>query len=345
MLPAMRSRLRLLALATGALALLLGLNAYLTTAEEAGPYADVGRVVPVEGPDLQAHEDGSRDAPALVLLHGFAASMRWWDRIAPALRREHRVVRFDLLGHGGSAKPRERAEYEFERQAAGLRAALDRLGVGRVLLVGNSMGGLTAAALAAELGTRARGVVLLGTAPHPKYRLETSAESIIELPVIGPLLDRVLPDSVVRRALADVFAPGTEVPDEFVADYRDMTFSAVLNARREADEFARERPLDERLATLGLPLLVIFGTEDGRTDQRGFAAYRDVPGVRYRRLEGIGHTPQWEGPGTTARLIARFYARVRGVSCPPSVRASPRTRGGTPRSDRRRAPRACSAAR
>jgi pimeloyl-ACP methyl ester carboxylesterase len=50
-------------------------------------------------------QDGPRDAPALVLIHGLAASTRWWDDLVPLLARSHHVIRIDMLGHGMSAKP------------------------------------------------------------------------------------------------------------------------------------------------------------------------------------------------------------------------------------------------
>ena len=67
-------------------------------------------------------EDGPADAPAVVLLHGFACSIRWWDRMVAALARDHRVIRFDLLGHGGSEKPKD--GYSMENQARWSRPAL-----------------------------------------------------------------------------------------------------------------------------------------------------------------------------------------------------------------------------
>ena len=83
-----------------------------------------------------------------MLLHGFACSIGWWDEMTPALARDHHVIRFDLLGHGGSEKPKE--GYWMESQARLVAAALDRLGVRRAAVVGHSMGGGVATALAEQ---------------------------------------------------------------------------------------------------------------------------------------------------------------------------------------------------
>ena len=62
----------------------------------------------------------------------------------------------------------------------------------------------------------------------------------------------------------------------------------------------------ERLATLGLQVLVIFGTDDKRWRSSSAAAYRDVPGARVELLPGVGHTPMLEDPQTTGTLLLRF---------------------------------------
>ena len=127
------------------LALLLAVNTVVMNRETKAANADAGRIIDLPGGDLQVREYGSPDAPNMVLLHGFACSLGWWDEAAPALARDHHVLAFDLLGHGGSEKPRD--GYGMEEQARRVSAALDKLGVRRAVIVGHSMGGAVATAL------------------------------------------------------------------------------------------------------------------------------------------------------------------------------------------------------
>src|ERR687895_1283322 len=85
----------------------LAVNTVVTDRQTEAAQADAGRVIDLPGGDLQVREDGLQDGPAVVLLHGFACSLGWWDGVTPALARNHRVIRFDLLGHGGSEKPKQ----------------------------------------------------------------------------------------------------------------------------------------------------------------------------------------------------------------------------------------------
>ena len=59
-----------------------------------------------------------------MLLHGWTAAANWWDRVTPALAKDHRVVRIDLLGHGDSAKPDD--GYSMNEQADRMAAALQK---------------------------------------------------------------------------------------------------------------------------------------------------------------------------------------------------------------------------
>ncbi len=101
--------------------------------------------------------------PTILMLHGFGAAIDWWDEIAPALAADHRVVRIDLIGHGGTEAPR--SGYMIVRQAELAAAILDKLGVERVTLIAHSMGGEVATALADRKPERIERIVLIDSPP------------------------------------------------------------------------------------------------------------------------------------------------------------------------------------
>src|SRR5262245_11324763 len=78
--------------------------------------------------EIYVRQDGPRDAPALLLIHGNASTARWWDELVPMLTSSHCVIRIDLLGYGRSAKPEGRS-YALPDQAHRVGAAMDQLGV------------------------------------------------------------------------------------------------------------------------------------------------------------------------------------------------------------------------
>ncbi|MEU8356629.1 alpha/beta fold hydrolase [Nonomuraea sp. NPDC048882] len=104
-------------------------------------------LLPVDGGDVHGCQDGPRDAPVLLLIHGSASSARSWDALVPLLTGSHRVIRIDLLGHGRSAKPHG-DHYALPGQARRVAAVMDLLGVRRAVVAGHSSGGVAATALA-----------------------------------------------------------------------------------------------------------------------------------------------------------------------------------------------------
>lgn len=272
--------------------------------EPARAEAGGGRVLELPGGDLAVREEGDPKAPPLVLLHGFAGSMRWWDSLVERLGDRFRIVRIDLLGHGGSEKPRH--GYSMPEQARLVALALGKLDVEGATVVGHSMGGVVGAALAGTSSELVDRLALIDTQPTERYVDESLLEKVSLWPVLGQALYRIVPDGAVRKGLEDAFAPGFEVPDRFVGDFRRLTWSSYKESRGEIRDFVAEQPLGARIAAAAVPLLVIFGGRDRLVRPAAAEDYRDVPGARIATIPEAGHSPQVEAPEQTARLILEF---------------------------------------
>jgi len=294
------------------LAVALAVNTIVTDRETEAAQADVGRLIDLPDGDLQVREDGPADGPPVVLLHGFACSLRWWDGVVPALAREHRVIRFDLLGHGGSEKPKQ--GYGIESQARLVAAALDRLGVRRAAVVGHSMGGSVATALTEQRPRLVRSLVIIDSPSKQGDAQLPLTARLGFVPVLGQAIERVVPDAMVRNGLESAFAEGYDVPDRFVDDFRDMTYTSYDDSHRASDDYGDERGLADRLSGESVPLLVIYGSADDLVDPESAQGFRAVPGARIVTLDGIGHSPHVEDPRATARLIEDFLASANARS-------------------------------
>ena len=293
------------------LAVLLTLNTIAVDHEtkDAGVTVDGGRILDLPGGDIQVLDVGPRQAPAIVLIHCYTCAIDWWDGVIPALRKTHRVVAIDLLGHGGSEKPG--SGYSIEEQAALVAQALNRLGVRRATVVGHSLGGTVATALVEQSPDLVGGLVIIDQAPDSSYGGLNLLAKISYWPVIGEAIWRTTPDPLVKEGLGQAFAPGYDVPDRFVDDFRRMTFTSYDDSAGAEDDYTDEEPLDERLRPTGVPLLAIFGSEDQIYDERdALDAYAAIPGAETKMIEGPGHSPNVEAPGKTAALILRFARRT-----------------------------------
>jgi len=267
----------------------------------------------VAGDTIYVSQDGPRDAPALVLIHGLGASTRWWDPVVPTLARSYRVIRIDLLGHGRSAKPGG-GGYAIPQQAHRVGQALDRLGVRHAIVVGHSTGGYVATALAEERGDLVTALTLIDTGPRmDAFVSDGPVGKLLDVPVVGQLLWRLRTDGIIRRGLSTAFAPGFKAPQQVVDDTRAMTYHALTAASHASDRYLEQRPLPDRLTALARPLLVIFGERDQRWRPSSAALYRAVPGAQVELIPGVGHSPMLEDPSRTADLLLGFAGAVLGA--------------------------------
>ena len=299
----------------GAVVVLVLLNALIVNHETkpAGVTEPGGKIVGVSGGELEVVESGPRKADPIVLIHCFTCAINYWNGMIPRLARDHRVLAVDLLGHGGSEKPS--SGYSVSNQADVIAEVLGKLGVRDAEVVGHSLGGAVAVALAQQSPGLVSRVFIVDTPPTHE---DSSLGLIAKLgfaPVVGEAFWRVKPDFAVRKGLEVAFAPGFDIPDEFVEDVDRMTFSAYDDSASGFDDYVKEEPLDQRMRETAKPLMVIMGAEEQLIDEpaKRLAEYRQTdPGTATRLIAGAGHSPNVEKPAETAALVLNFDAASPG---------------------------------
>jgi pimeloyl-ACP methyl ester carboxylesterase len=305
----MRRRLKIGLAALAALLVLLVLNALITEGqtESAEITEPGGRIFKLSDADLQVVDHNPRGGSPIVLIHCFSCAINWWDGMVPLLERRHRVVTIDLLGHGGSEKPG--SGYNPPSQAKLVAEALERLGVREATVVGHSLGGSVSVALAEEDPQLVQRVAIVDMPPDHSYGDLGFIAGLAFQPLIGPALWRIKPDFSVRDGLEVAFAPGFDVPDAFVEDVKRMTYTSYDDSPGGTDDYLSEGSLDQRMAAIGKPLMVLMGAEEQIVNdpQRALDQYKAaVPDAETHLIEGAGHSPNVEKPALTAKLVERF---------------------------------------
>lgn len=254
---------------------------------------------------MQVVEDGRPDAPALLLIQNAATPIALWDPVVEALAGAYRVIRVDLVGYGSGPA----AGYDVPAQASRAGAALDRLGMGRVTVIGHSSGGMVATALAEQRPGLVAALALINTGPSTDAKIpDPPLSRLLTAPLAGPLLWRLKTEGTIRKAAQTGFTRPVNIPDAVIAHVQGMTYRSFTATMRAYWDYLSQRSIPDRIAGLGLPVLVIFGTDDRRWRSASAAAYRDVPGARVELLPGVGHTPMVEDPPATAKLLLDFAA-------------------------------------
>lgn len=264
--------------------------------------------VEIAGVRLHLRDTGPREAPALVMLHGFGGSLHTWDDWAALLEPDHRVIRIDLPGFGlTGADPT--GDYTDARSMALLLALLDRLGVQRATLIGNSMGGRIAWAFAAAHTDRVAKLVLVSPDGFAGPGVEYGKAQ--EVPALMRVLPYTLPRSMLRANLAIAYADQAKLTDATVQRAYDMMVApgvrSAIVARMGQMVLPDPVPL---LRQLTMPTLLLWGDKDGMipvTNAQDYLAA--LPDATLVVLPGIGHVPQEEAPRETIVPLREFLAR------------------------------------
>jgi pimeloyl-ACP methyl ester carboxylesterase len=269
----------------------------------AEPFAG-GHVLALEGPDLNVREYGPPGDRAVVLLHGYTASIEWWEKVAPALARDQRVIAIDLVGHGGSEAPRDAAAYAPAGQASAVHNALMALGVRHAVVIGHSMGGAVATALAQQYPDLVERIVVSDTPDSDDTVALPLLGKMVCWPVIGPLLDRFRGvEAITESSLQTGFAAGYPVPDFAYRSLERLTYAGVC------DSTDGPQPIAETLAHLDKPVLVLWGSDDVLTPTAANVARYTAAGLPPHIIAGAGHSPMVENPDEFLTRVGDFVSR------------------------------------
>ena len=262
----------------------------------------------VAGIRLHLRDTGPRAAPAVVMLHGFGSSLDTWNAWADPLSVDHRVIRLDLPGFGlTGADPT--GDYTDARTIAVLLALLDRLGVQRATLIGNSMGGRFAWEFAAAHPDRVSKLVLVSPDGFRSPGIEYGKKQ--DVPLMMRVLPYAMPMFMLRPSLQAAYADPSKMTEATLMRTYDMLLApgvrrAVI-ARMEQVVLQDPRPL---LAGITAPTLLLWGDKDAMIPIGNAQDYlAAIPDARLVTLPGIGHTPQEEAPAESLAPLRAFIGK------------------------------------
>jgi len=269
--------------------------------------------VEVAGIRLHLRDTGPRNAPVLVLLHGFGSSLETWDAWADALSGEYRVIRYDLPGFALTG-PDPSGDYSEARGMQVLAALLDRFGIARAMLIGNSIGGKLAWEFAARYPPRVDKLVLISPDgfASPGFEYGRKAEAPAWLGIMRITLPRVL----VRMSLAPAYGDPEALTPATVTRYWDLMRApgarGAMVARLQQTVLTDPEP---DLRRIQAPTLLLWGERDGMIPVGNAADYqRDLPSCRLVVLPGLGHVPQEEAPAVALAPVLAFLRGAQDAS-------------------------------
>lgn len=278
------------------------------------------------GVRMHYREEGQANAPTLLLIHGFSASVQTWEPWVERLGDEFRIVSIDLPGHGLTRAPAgyqpsieafRDVVYEFT-QAQGLT---------QFALAGSSMGGNVSWEYALAHPEQVQALILVDASGWEDMRLEASEEppvfKLLRNPTLAPLLRDLDNSRLVRQGLEASFADPSLVDDAMLARYTELARAPGhrdILIQLSLDYRSRNHATPERLAPLAnKPVLIMYGDTDRLVPPEHAQQFHDaIAGSQLVMFEATGHIPQEERPDESATAVREFlYTVIEGSPLAP----------------------------
>lgn len=310
--------LRRLIIAVAALSLFGGLAAgyfvwraqQTLAASGAGYVTADDRMMTVAGANVRVRIEGPAGATPVILIHGFVYSLESFDAWAADLKRDYRVIRFDLLGHGLSG-PDPQKRYSPQERAGFIGDLMDTLGLERAVIGGNSLGGLAAWRFAASAPERVAALILVSPGAYPNRGV---AETPLSPPAPFALFLRNPTEAGVALALQGVYADKNAItPDGVRRTAAMMRQPGNGEAFVESiEEFSLPDP-EPLLKSIAAPTLILWGAEDRVIPvEQGSRMAAAIAAAELIVYQGVGHVAHEEAAERSVADVRAFLAGVEG---------------------------------
>jgi pimeloyl-ACP methyl ester carboxylesterase len=251
---------------------------------------------------------GPRDAPVVLLIHGYTSNARGWVPLLPHLDRSRRYLIPDLRGHGQSSKPD--CCYDRTTFAYDLRLLLDALHIERADVIGTSLGSLIAQAFAGNWPERTRRLVLQSSSGGPLAACESEPAGAAVFDFRSAILSLQDPIDPESQFMIAWYASTVPVDAEFLRrQRRDAAAIPVRVWLAILDQGLNLRDLQADLQRIRAPTLLVWGGKDNLFGARDRCSLRAaLPQAEVRLFEGLGHNAYWEDPQAVASVVNSFLA-------------------------------------
>jgi pimeloyl-ACP methyl ester carboxylesterase len=269
----------------------------------------------VHGRRLRYVDMGTGEGPPVVFVHGLSGNWQNWIENIPRVARERRVLALDLPGFGQSEKPADKVSMSAYGRT--VEAFADALGLGEVVLVGNSMGGFVSAETAIQFPGRVERLVLVSAVGITMSTLRrepvmawgrvamiAGARSAAEkrMAIVRPRLRHAVYSTIMRHP--------TRIAPEMLWELSEGAGRSIF---RHALEAMLDYDFRDRLGEIRAPTLIVWGEEDMLVPVKDADEFeRQIPNARKVVLEDTGHVAMLERPPTFNKLLLEFVDEPRG---------------------------------
>jgi pimeloyl-ACP methyl ester carboxylesterase len=270
---------------------------------------EASQFLAVKGMQVHYRDEGNpKDTLPLVLIHGTGSSLHTFDAWTANLQSDHRVIRMDLPGYGLTG-PFPVRNYALSNYTDFVFQFLNRLGITRCVLVGNSLGGQIAWEFAAAHPEHVQKLILIDAAGYPfESNSVPVAFKMARIPVIKELFTYITPKFVVQSSVENVYADSQKVTRELIDRYFELSLRPG-NRRAFVDRFAAKTDPNaiQKIPSINRPTLILWGEQDMLIPvENAFRFHRELPNDTLVILKNSGHVPMEENPRESLLAVQAF---------------------------------------
>jgi pimeloyl-ACP methyl ester carboxylesterase len=240
---------------------------------------------------IRIHYEVHGEGPAILLTHGYSATTEMWRPQIAALSRAHRLIVWDVRGHGRSDYPEDQAAYSEEATVADMAAILDAAGAKEAVVGGLSLGGYMSLAFHLAHPERVRALLIVDTGPGYKN------------------------DSARETWNANALNTAERLEREGLAALQSASAERALSTHRNAEGLARAARgmLTQRdarvigsLPEIKVPSLVIVGANDTPFLKASDYMAAKIPGAKLLVIPDAGHAANMDQPEAFNSAVLHF---------------------------------------
>jgi pimeloyl-ACP methyl ester carboxylesterase len=270
--------------------------------------------IEIEGLQIHYRDEGTvqKDSVPLVLIHGTGASLHTWDKWVDTLKNDFRLIRLDLPAYGLTG-PNAANEYPMDYYVSFLNRFLQKLGVQKCYIAGNSLGGALAWQYTLKYPESVNRLILIDAAGYPmKSKSAPIAFRIARMPLLKNTIKYIAPRSMAESSVKNVYVDDSKVTSELVDRYWELTlregnraaFVARLNQNTTMDDHWKN------MHNIRIPVLIEWGKYDELIPvEIADRFHRDLPNDTLIVYSKAGHVPMEEIPGQTAQDARVFLKK------------------------------------
>jgi 2-hydroxy-6-oxonona-2,4-dienedioate hydrolase len=271
------------------------------------------KYIKVNNENIRYWDEGDSDS-ILVLVHGFAANVEYWEKNIWVLAKKRRVIAVDLIGFGKSDKPK--INYTLELFVDFLKSFLKELNIDKLDLMGHSMGGGVSTYFASKYPDKVNKLFLISSVGFDKYI--PMAFRVLGLPIWGKLIFQPTRYTVGQAVRRFMYVKDS-ISEEFAENLYQLnkTKAAKYSLLKILTNYVSLKGISnkilklmkERVAKLTMPVYVVWGKQDELLSVRGAAKAKElIPQAKVYLFDKCGHMPQLEYPAKFNELICSFLS-------------------------------------